>query len=109
MKFVLAFIAVAAAADGDNGAKCLADDKCTKDTDACVQRTSEDADRKKILDTAGKTCEVKADTDCGKEKAKEVEHGDDKVKAKEYWDCPAAGAMGSLSAVAAVVGAMLIQ
>ena len=64
--------------------------------------------QKEGLETAGKTCEVKADTDCGKEKAKEVENAD-KVKAKEYWDCPAAGAMGSLSAVAALAGAMLIQ
>ena len=104
MKFILAFVAIAAAADGDNGAKCLTDDKCTKDTDSCVQKTSEDADKKKELDTAGKTCEATAD--CGK----------DKVKDKVYWECAkkdddaaATSAMGSLSAAVALAGALLIQ
>ena len=105
MKFVLAFIAVAAAADGDNGAKCLADDKCTKDTDHCTQRTSTDETRKKALADAGKTCEEKAGDKCGKDQ--EVEK--DSKKLMEQWPCAAAGATGILSATAAIAAAMLIQ
>ena len=112
MKFVLAFVALAAAADGDSKAKCAADDKCTETTDSCVQRTSADADRKKKLTEAGKTCEATAD--CGDAKAVEVDG------VKEHWECAkaaddakkddaATGAMATLSAGVALAGAILIQ
>ena len=109
MKFVLAFVALAAAAEGDTGAKCLADDKCTKDADSCVQRTSADADRKKKLTEAGKTCEPTAG--CGKDVEEDgVKENWPCAKADEKKDDAAAtGAMAPLSAAAAVVGAMLIQ